>query len=163
MNAFMSLLRQLMAGLVISLTLVTLARADDLDMTWRLVMRKLPDGTVQTPPTVQGMSTFKNGVNQLIVFWPAPDGKPASLSEISKWEWSATEVAVTPTLVIFDDGSGKGPVYAVGGERKIAAVIRQGNRISYQHPIDPPYVVRDGDRMTATLAGVFVDYWERVK
>jgi hypothetical protein len=102
-------------------------------------------------------------VNQLIVFWPMPDGKLASLSEISKWEWSEAEVAVTPILVIFDDGSGKPPVYAVSGETKRAPVTRQGGSVSYQHPIDPPFVVREGDKLTATLEGVFVDYWERVK
>ena len=163
MQVFISLSQRLLAGFVMSLALVAFACADDLDSSWRLVMRKLPDGTVQTPPTVQGMFTSKNGVRQLIVFWPAPDGKPASLSELSKWERSAAEVAVTPMLVIFDDGSGKGPVYAVGGDRKIAPVARQGNRISYQDPIDAPYIVWEGDRMTATLEGVFVDSWERVK
>ena len=163
MEVFISLSRRLLAALIISLTLFAFARAEDLDGTWRLMMRKLPDGTVQTPPTVQGMSTFKNGVNQLIVFWPTPDGKPASLSQVTKWEWSETEVAVTPVLVIFDDGSGKPPAYTVGGERKTAPVTRQGNRVSYQHPTNAPFIVREGDRSTATLEGVFSDYWERVK
>ena len=106
---------------------------------------------------------MKDGINQLIVFWQTPDGKPASLSEISKWEWSESEVAATPLLVVFDDGSGKPPVYVVGGETKRTPVTRQGGRVSYQHPIDPPFVVRDGDKLTATLEGAFVDYWERVK
>ena len=163
MELFISLSRRLVAGLIISLTCIAFAHADDLEGTWQLVMRKLPDGTVQTSPTVHGMSTFKNGVNQLIVFWPTPDGKPASLSQVSKWEWSETAVAVTPVLVIFDDGSGKPPVYTVGGERKSAPVTKQGGRISYQHPINPPFIVREGDKWTATREGVFIDYWERVK
>jgi hypothetical protein len=162
MNLFPLVSRRLALSLIASLTLCAFAFADDLDGTWRLVMRKLPDGTMQTP-TVQGMSTTKDGVNQLIVFWPTPDGKPASIAQISKWEWSDTEVAVTPVLVIFDDGGGNPPVYMVGGETKRTPITRQGGRVSYQHPINAPFIVREGDKLTATLEGVFVDYWERVR
>ena len=163
MQWFHSLSRHLVAGLVISLACFAVAHADELEGTWQLMKRKLPDGTVQTPPTVYGMNTFKNGMSQLIVFWPNPDGKPASISQISRWEWSETSVTATPTLTIFDDGSGKLPAYAVGGERKSVPVIRQGGRVSYQHPLNPPFIVREGDKLTATLEGVFTDYWERVK
>jgi len=155
--------RRAAAVLVLGVALINLVRAEDTEGTWRLVMRKLPDGSVQTPPAVYGMGTTKNGINQLIVFWPTPDGKSASLSEISKWEWTEAEVAVTPLLIVFDDGSGKPPVYTVGGETKRAPVTRQGAQVSYQHPIDPPYVVRQGDKLTATLEGAFIDYWERVR
>jgi len=96
------------------------------------------------------MASNKNGVNQLVVFWPTPEGKSASISQISKWEWSDTQVAVTPVLVIFGDGSGKPPVYTVGGEAKRMPVTRQGARISYQHPINAPFIVREG-KPTATV------------
>jgi hypothetical protein len=150
---------RLISALIAYLAFVVLARAGDIDGTWRLVMRKLPDGTVQTPPAVHGMFSIKNGLNHIIVFAPTPSGKPGCLSEISKWEWSESEVAVTPILTVFDDGSGKPPVYATGGETKRTPVSREGNRVSYQHPIDPPFVVWEGDKLTATLKGVFVDYW----
>jgi hypothetical protein len=163
MDLFSSVLRSLIASLTISLTLCLSAYAENPDGTYRLVMRKLSDGTVLTPPAVQGMGTFKNGMYQLIVFWRTPDGKPASVSSISKWEWSETEVAATPLVVIFDDGSGKLPTYAVGGETKRVPVTRQGRRVSHQHPIDPVFMVWEGDKETATLEGVFVDHWERVK
>jgi hypothetical protein len=163
MQLFTSLSRRILAGLVVSLSLCALAYADNPDGTYRLVMRKLTDGTVLTPPAVQGMGAFKNGVYQLIVFWHTPDGKPASLASLSKWEWSETEVAAKPLVTIFDDGSGKLPVYAVGGETKRVPVTRQGQRVSHQHPIDPVFMVWDGDKETATLDGVFTDYWERVK
>ena len=156
-------LRRLLAGFIIAATLCGFAYADDSDGTYRLVKRELPDGTVLTPPTVQGMGTFKNSVYQLIVFWPTPEGKPASLSSISKWAWSDTEVAATPLLYIWDDGSGQLPVYTVGGETKRVPITRQGGRVSYQHPLDPVFVVWEGDGHTATIEGAFVDYWERVK
>ncbi len=70
MKIFALLSRHLVAGLVISLACFAVAHAEEVEGTWQLVMRKLPDGTVQTPPTVYGMNTFKNGMSQLIVFWP---------------------------------------------------------------------------------------------
>jgi len=168
MNLFRSVSQRLMAGLILAGTLGAPAYAGDLDNTWHLVMRKLPDGTMQTPPTVQGRFTTKKGVTQLIVFWPTPEGKSASLSQIAKWEWSENEVAATPLLVIFDDGTGKPPLYAVGGETKRVPITRQDGRVSYQHPIDPVFIVWEGEvseasKMKATLEGAFVDYWEKVK
>ena len=86
MQLIVSGLRHILAGFIVCLALATLARAEGADGTWHLVMRKLPNGTELTPPAVYGMSTTKNGVNQLIVFWPTPEGKSASLSSMSRWE-----------------------------------------------------------------------------
>lgn len=163
MYLFISVSRRLIACLIISFTLCAFAYADNPDGTYRLVMRTLADGTVLTPPAVEGMGTFKNGIYQLSLFWRSPDGKPASLSRISKWEWSETEVAATPLALMFDDGSGKPPVYEVGGETKRVPVKRQGARVSHPHPLDPVFMVWDGDKETATIEGVLVDTWERVK
>lgn len=161
MNLLISMSQRLAIGLVLFLTLTASAFAENPDGTYRLVMRKLSDGTVLTPPAVQGMGTFKNGMYQLSIFWRTPDGKTASLSRISKWEWSDSEVAATPLALMFDDGSG--PVYEWGGETKRVPVNRQGARISHPHPLDPVSMVWDGDKETATIDGVLVDHWERVK
>ena len=163
MDLFISVSRRLIASLTISLALCAFAYADNPDGTYRLVKRTLSDGTVLTPPVVQGMGTFKKGVYQLTLFWRTPDGKPATLSRISKWEWSETEVAATPLVFFFDDGSGKPPVYEWGGETKRVPVTRQGRRVSHPHPLDPVFMVWDGDKETATIEGVLVDTWERVK
>ena len=163
MDLFIPLSRRILAGLIISLSLCALAYADNPNGTYRLVTRTLSDGTVLRPPAVQGMGTFKNGIYQLIVYWHTPDGKPASLSSLSKWEWSDTEVTANPIASMFDDGSGKPPVYKWGGEAKRVPVTRQGRRVSHPHPLDPVFMVWEGDKETATLEGVFVDHWERVK
>lgn len=163
MDLFSSVSRSLFASLVIFLTLCASAYAENPDGTYRLVMRKLSDGTVLKPPAVQGMGTFKNGMYQLTLFWRTPDGKPATLSRISKWEWTETEVAATPLVFLIDDGSGKPPVYEWGGETRRVAVVRQGTRVSHPHPLDPVFMVWEGDKETATIDGVLVDTWERVK
>ena len=138
------------------------AQAQELEGKWVLVKRVLPDGTVLTPPTVQGQFSVHKGLTQLVVYWPMPNGNPASLSSISQWEWSYAHVTVTPMLRIFDDGSGKPPAYAVGGSAKSSPLTRSGNVISYQHPFDPPFNVSDGEKLTAIFEGVFVDHWEKV-
>ena len=140
------------------------AADDPLTGSWQLVKRKLPDGTIQIPPVVGGMSTTTvSGVNHKNVFWQTPDGKRASISSIAAFKWSDTELSVTSMFSAFDDGSGKPAAYGVAGETKRAPVKREGGRISYQHPFDPPFIVIDGDKMTATAEGLFTDYWERVK
>jgi len=63
MNFVISMSRRLAAGLILSLTLCAFAYAENPDGTYRLVARKLSDGTVLTPPAVQGMGTLKNGVS----------------------------------------------------------------------------------------------------
>ena len=64
MYLFISVSRRLVAGLMVSLTLCAFAYAENPDGTYRLVMRKLPDGTVLTPPAVQGMGTFWAAVTE---------------------------------------------------------------------------------------------------
>ena len=84
MRMLTSVGKRLMAGLILLFAFVTLALADGVEGTWRLTKRQLPDGTVQTPPTVVGLGTLTNGLRHLNVFWHTPDGKPASIGVISK-------------------------------------------------------------------------------
>ena len=53
--------------------------------------------------------------------------------------------------------------YDVSAETKSVVVTRDVGRVMYKLPFDAPSVVFEGNRMTATLQGAFVDYWERVK
>ena len=157
-----SISRHLVACVLFALC-AGLAYADNPDGTYRLVRRTLADGTVLTPPAVQGMGTFKNGVYQLTLFWRTPEGTTAALSRLSEWRWSETEVAAKPLALMFDDGSGKPPIYEWGGETRRAPVTREGSRVSHPHPLDPVFMVWDGDKETASIEGVLVDTWERVR
>jgi hypothetical protein len=163
MRLFIAVGKRFVVGLILSFAFVTLSHAHGIEGTWRLVMRQLPDGTVQTPPTVAGLGTLTNGFRHLNVFWQTPDGKPASVGVVSKVKLTSNEYTETLIAFALDDGSGNPVVYNFTGETKTAAVMREGGRISYQLPFDPPSVVYEGDKMTATLEGAFVDYWERVE
>jgi hypothetical protein len=138
-------------------------QAQEMGDTWRLVMRKLPDGTTQVPPAVIGLSSSHNGLQNVNVFWHTPEGKPASFARISTYKMSGAEYTETLLFTALDDGSGKPPVYNLTGATESTPVTREGARIAYKLPFNEPAVVIEGDKMTATLEGAFVDYWERVR
>ena len=141
MGLFASVSQRLVAGLILLLSVATVALADDMEGTFRIVKRELPDGTVQTPPTVAGQWTMVNGYRQLNVFWHTPEGKPASAGGLWTYRISSNEYTETLIYLAVDDGSGKPVSYNVSGETKSVDVTRKGRRVSYKLPFDPPSVV----------------------
>jgi hypothetical protein len=138
------------------------AQAQEVEGTWKLVMRKLPDGTTQAPPAVLGAYTSYKGLQNLNVFWHTPEGKPASFSRISTYKMSGTEYTETLLFTAMDDGSGKPTTYNLTGATESTPVTREGGRLAFKLPFGEPSVVHEDDKMTATLEGQFVDYWERI-
>ena len=123
------------AALIASLLLplfCSLAHAQDIDGTWKLVMRKLPDGPTQVPPAVQGVATWHSGLRSLIVFGHTPEGKPALFSEIYTCRMSGTEYTETALLLARDDGSSKPPTYNLMAGTKSVPATRDGPRIAFQ-------------------------------
>jgi hypothetical protein len=141
-----------------------MAQAQELEGTWKLVMRKLPDGTTLVPPAVLGVYTVHNGLQNINVFWHTPEGNPASYARISTYKISDTEYTETLLFNAFDEGNGKPPAYNLKGDTEKTSVTRDGSRIAFQQPFGEPSVVFEGDKFTATLQGPkIVDYWERVR
>src|SRR5262249_18197194 len=143
--------------------LCNLAQAEEFEGTWKLTMRKLPNGTTLTPPAVQGAIICQAGLWTRVVFSHTPEGKPASFSAVSAYKFSPSEYTETLLFSAFDEGSGKPLVYTQTPETKSAPVTREGSRVAFKLPFDPPSVVIEGDKMTATAEGRFVDYWDRVR
>ena len=140
-----------------------IAQAQEIEGNWKLAMRKLPDGTTLVPPAVQGALTWHNGSFVRIVFWHTPEGKQGSFSAASSYKISGTDYTETLLFSAFDDGSGKAPVYTLTPESKSVPVTREGARIGFKMPFDPPSYVIEGDKATAKAEGRFIDYWERVR
>jgi hypothetical protein len=140
-----------------------IAQAQEIEGTWRLVMRKLPDGKTQVPPVILGAYTAQNGLQNLNVFWRTPEGKPASYSRISTYKMSATEYTETLLFTAMNDGSDKPTTYNLTGSTESTPVAREGGRLAFKLPFDEPSLVFEGDKFTATAGGEFVDYWERVR
>ena len=150
--------------LVAALVLLScgLAQAQEFEGAWKLTARKLPNGTILTPPTVQGVVMFQSGVFTRVVFWHTPEGKPASFSAVSTYKFAPAEYTETLLFSASDDGSGKPTIYSQTPQTKSTPVTHEGNRLAFRLPFDPPSVVIEGDKMTATAENLFIDYWERV-
>jgi hypothetical protein len=139
-----------------------LAQAQEFEGAWKLTTRKLPNGTTLTPPAVQGTIMSQSGVWTRVVFWHTPEGKPASFSAVSTYKFAPAEYTETLLFSASDDGSGKPPTYSQTPQTKSTSVTREGGRVAFRLPFDPPSVVIEGDKMTATAENLFIDYWERV-
>ena len=153
-------------ALITLIFFVPFAQAQEMDGTWKLVMRKLPDGTTLTAPAVLGTYTIHRDLQNLNVFWHTPEGKPASVSEISTYNISETNYTATMLFRAFNDGSGKPTTYDLSGATENTPVTHEGGRFSFALPFGEPSVVFEGDKLTATAKGQFgqfVDYWERVR
>ena len=140
-----------------------LAQAQEFEGTWKLTMRKLQNGSTLTPPAVQGVIMVQPGLWTRVVFSHTPEGKPTSYSAVSTYKISPAEWTETLLFSARDDGSGKPPAYTETPQTKSAPVTREGRRVAFKLPFEPPSVVIEGDKMTATAEGTFVDYWERVR
>ena len=143
---------------------VAFAQNSDIEGTWRLVSRELPDGKKLAPPEVMGLATWMNGQRNLNVVWRTPDGKVASYSLMSTVSVTSSEWSETLQFSLLNDPSnGKGPIVNTSGETKAMPIKRDGGRFQVKLPFDAPAIVIDGDKLIATAEGMFVDYWERVK
>jgi len=61
-----------------------------------------------------------------------------------------------------DQPGGKDIVYDLSEKTQSAPVKMAGGRIAFKPPFDPPALVFEGNKMTATLEKEFVDVWEKV-
>src|SRR5438105_7846346 len=138
--------------LVAALVLLScgIAQAQEFEGAWKLTMRKLTNGTTLIPPAVQGAIIGQAGLWTRVVFWHTPEGKPASFSAVSTYKMSPAEYTETLLFSASDDGSGKPPAYSQTPQTKSAPVAREGGRLAFKLPFDPPLVVIEGDKLTDT-------------
>lgn len=160
---------------VLAMSLATLAfggqprqkdsiKAPSIEGTYKLVSRKLPDGTVVKPPDVMGLQTFTKNYRNFNVIWHDANGKHFAFSVASTYKLTATEYTETMLFSIMkDEIGGKEDVYSMSSQTKSAPVKMADGRIEFKLPFDPPSAVFEGNKITATAEGLFTDYWERVK
>jgi hypothetical protein len=98
-----------------------------------------------------------------LYFGTPREGKLTSFSGASTYKISGTDYSETLLFSVLDDGNGKGPAYNLTTETKSASVTREGGRIAFKLPFDPPSVVIEDKKMIATAESKFVDYWEQVR
>jgi hypothetical protein len=143
--------------------------------TYKLISRKLPDGTLQLPPNIMGLLTFTKSHRNFNIMWKEPDGKIYALSLVSTYKLTPKVYSETLLFVVENDQiSGAGTHYDLLSQTRTTSVTMEDGRIQFKMPFDPPTVVFEGNTMTATAqSGIFsppvpaaegrIDVWEKVE
>ena len=136
----------------------------ELEGSYKLVYRELPDGTKQSQPDVMGLMTYTREFRNLNVYWKDAQGKSFSISYVASYKLTDEEYSEKSIYYMENDEiSGKELRYNFSGLRGTSPVSVRNGRIEFCLPLhDEPCVVFEGDKFTASKPGVFVDYWEKV-
>jgi hypothetical protein len=132
--------------------------------TYRLISRDLSDGTKQVPPNIVGLITFTTKYRNFNIYWKDANGKAVSISNIATYQLTGKDYRETNVYYLMNDESGgKGLSYDLSTTSGSSPVVMKGTRIEMQLPLhDEPKVVFQGNTLTATREGAFVDHWVRV-
>jgi hypothetical protein len=131
--------------------------------TYKLSSRQLPDGTVLKAPDIMGLLTYTKTHRNFNIVWKEPTGKFFSYSLVSIYTLTPTEYTETRLFSILNDQiGGKDIVYDLSAKTQSVPVIIDGGRLQFKLPFDPPAAVFEGDKMTATAEGQFMDVWDKV-
>jgi hypothetical protein len=136
----------------------------ELEGSYKLAYRELPDGTKQSQPDVMGLMTYTKEFRNLNVYWKDAQGKSFSISYVASYKLTDEEYSEKSIYYMENDEiSGKELRYNFSGLRGTSPVSVRNGRIEFCLPLhDEPCVVFEGDKFTASKPGVFVDYWEKV-
>lgn len=136
--------------------------------TYRLVHRELPDGKVQRPPEVLGIFAYTKTHRYSTVVWKDASGKVYSETYLAEYKLTESEYSETMVYLTVDDQiSGKATQHEFSGPSASSPVEVKGNIVK----IIPPQSFEkafsltfefEKDTLKATAPGLFVDYWEKV-
>ena len=137
----------------------------ELEGSYKLVYRELPDGTKQSEPDVIGFMTYSKEFRNFNVHWKDAEGKSFSISYLASYKLTDGEYSEKSIYYLQNDEIGGEDLrYDFSGTRGTSPVSNKGARMEFCLPLhDEPCVVFDGDKFTASKPGVFVDYWEKVE
>lgn len=139
------------------------SKGPSLQGTYKLISRTLPDGTVRRPPDIMGLFIYTKSHRNFNVLWKDAGGKFFSYSLASTYTLTPTEYRETLLFSILSDQiGGKEISYDLSGQTRSVPVTVQGKQVQLKLPFDPVSVVFEGNRLTATAEGRFVDVWEKV-
>ena len=153
----------LLGVMMLLFTLSAAAQTPSIEGTYHLVSRTLPNGTVLKPPAIMGLFTYTKTHRNFNIVIKDATGKFYSYSLVSTYTLTPTEYSETRLFSILNDQpGGKDIVYDLSEKTQSAPVKMAGGRIEFKPPFDPPVLVFEGNKMTATLEKEFVDVWEKV-
>lgn len=142
----------------------TLAQEDDIEGTYQLVTRVLPDGTRMQAPEIMGLLTFTKTHRNFNVVWLDKDGKHFSYSLVSTYKLTESEYTETVLFSIMNDEiGGNGLTYTTSEQTATVPVKISDGKLEIKMPFDPVTIVFNGDRFVATSEGQFTDYWKKIE
>jgi hypothetical protein len=111
-----------------------------------------------------GLFTYTKTHRNFNIVLKDATGKFSSTSSVSTYKLTATEYSETRLFSIVNDQiGGKEIVYNLSSETRSAPVTVEGGRIQFKSPFTAPSLVFEGNKMTATAEGMFVDSWEKAQ
>ena len=153
----------LLVVIMLLFTLSAAAQTPSIEGTYHLVSRTLPNGTVLKPPAIMGLFTYTKTHRNFNIVIKDATGKFYSYSLVSTYTLTPTEYSETRLFSILNDQpGGKDIVYDLSEKTQSVPVTMAGGRLQFKPPFDPPVLVFEGNKMTATLEREFVDVWEKV-
>jgi len=139
------------------LTSGALAQAPNVEGTYRLVSRTLPDGKLQKPPDVIGLMTYTKGYRNFNILSKDADGQLVSRSIVSTYTLTPTEYVETTLFPILVRGQEVRRELNTPPPRFDITV--DGGRVQFR--LERRLAVFEGNKFTApSPAGS--DLWERV-
>jgi len=142
--------------------------APNIEGTYQLVRRELPDGTVQYPPAVKGMITFTREFRNFSVVWKDEEGRFYSEAYVARYTLTEEEYAETQEYLIRNDQiGGKGISYDLSSTAAKTPVTVEGGRVKFDLPqaFESALSITaefEGNTFRATGKDAFIDYWEKV-
>jgi hypothetical protein len=110
-----------------------------------------------------GLLTYTKTHRNFNIVWKDARGKFFSYSLVSTYQLTPTEYRETRLFSILNDQTGgKDIAYDLSEKTQSVPVKIDSGRLQFKLPFDPPSVVFEGAKMTATADGQFVDMWEKV-
>ena len=154
-----------MVGIAFLSVSIAAAQTPSIEGTYQLISRKLPDGTVIKPPDIMGLSTNTKTHRNFNIVQKDATGKFSSTSRVATYKLTATEYSETRLFSILNDQiGGKEIVYDLSGKTQSVPVKMEGGRIQFKEPFDPPTLVFEGNKLTATNENNGnVTVWEKVQ
>jgi hypothetical protein len=131
---------------------------------YNLVTRELPDGSTLEPPAIFGFMTYTNRYRHFHLFHSGADGLPTSVSFVSEYSMSGDEYSEAPLYEVLNNRTqNAGLDYNIPGTAFSSPLSRPDQGIEFRDGTNGPVLTFTGDSIIATLAGVFVDRWQRVE
>ena len=146
-------------------TAAAAANPPDIGGTYELTKRVLSNGTELRPPAIVGLYGMDHGHGNFNLFVKGKDGTLASESTISRYTLTATEYCewiVYTTRNNLDKPGVTNEAPPVSNH--CSRVTQKNGRTVFEPPGEGGVVTSFGENgFTATLAGDFVDHWQRIR